>query len=126
MENQVNPIFDKFMRQRLKFTGTLSASRKPFQKDYRISRHRTLIFKNVYWNDILFRDHVHIQVSKGFWNELYNKTQNAPFGKDYEFTAELYRYTKNPSIRSKEIARSWGVGLKDIGKLSLLKKDKHP
>lgn len=66
MESQVNPIFDKFMGQRLKFTGTLSSSWKPFQKDYRISRHRTLIFKNVYWNDILFRDHVHIQVSKGF------------------------------------------------------------
>lgn len=123
MKTPINQVFDKFIGQRLKFTGTLVTYRKPFQKDYRIARHRTLIFKNVYWNDILFRDHVHIQVSRGFWNDLQSKTKDHPLKKDYEFTAELYRYTKNPSIRSKEIARSWGVGLKDIRKLKVLTRD---
>ncbi|MEX5397154.1 hypothetical protein ABPH35_01965 [Streptococcus sp. ZJ93] len=116
MEILENDIFYKFVGQRLPFTAVLADYKKIRSPHYRKAYHRVLIFRNIKWENRLFRNHVHIQVSKGVWNELHNRYPN-PFGLTFTFTAEIYRYTKKPDWKRHEIARVQSIGLQDIRKI---------
>lgn len=114
--------FEKFVGQRLRFTGMLESYRYTPKRWRNKKTHRVLTFKHVYVDGELFRDHVHIIISRGMWHLLHT-TNPEPFGKHFTFTAELYNYTRKP--KKQEIGRTYGIGLRNIAKITKIEKGRN-
>lgn len=102
-----NEHFEKQVGERLRFAGVFDGTVSMSKSMERVC------FKNVYEPSTgeKFRDHVHILCSRS----LYEKALAGREGDLFSFTAEIYRYTKNP--HGKIFYRKRGIGLQDIQKL---------
>ena len=103
--------FNKLIGQRLRFLGTYDGAVKLYNGQYRVC------FINVreVSSHKKFRKHVNILCPESVYLHCF---ENA-LGNKFQFTAELYNYTKKPY---KGIYyRTWSVGLRDIRKLEQMR-----
>lgn len=113
----MSAYFEKMLHQRLRFQGTYSGCKVFKKKD----RKRTIVYYIISFKNLvevkskrLFRDHNHIKVSK----KIYLRFAPLPINQlDYQFTAEIYRYTQPPKNHNGFYYRTFELGLKEIKKI---------